>query len=197
MSASGPEFTPLDVEFAVIGMAEAFSGADFPNDRQGLHLALIALQEQHDKVQPPVPDLLKITEVVIERDPIIKLSEQMAAMGTESEDYELALAATNNLFAFGEADYQDSLGGDAFGLSVRAHRDLARHIVEKYSATDPYLRVAGLQVLDEALADLDHGDAHRGLKVIRGLIHTVALNGTLGEAAKAKFDPYALLNIQP
>lgn len=197
MSETDPGFTPMDPELAIIGMAHAFLGIDFSNDRPGLQLALAALEEQHARVQPPVPDQLRITEVVVERNPVIRVSEQMAAIGIESEDYELAIGATNNLFAFGEADYQDSLGGEAFGLSLNAHLDLARHIVEKFSEVDPFLRVAGRRVFEEASTDCEQGDSHKGLGVLRGLIHTVALNGTLGEAAKSKFDPYSVVQMAP
>jgi hypothetical protein len=37
-------------------------------------------------------------------------------------------------------------------------------------------------------------DYHEELKLLRGLIHTVALNGTLRERAKQKFDPFVVLH---
>lgn len=40
------------------------------------------------------------------------------------------------------------------------------------------------------------GNQQRELELLRGVIHTVALNGTLGEGTKQRFDPSALVHIE-
>ena len=142
-------FLPMDPEFAVIGMAHMFTGVNYPNNRQGLADARAALVAQHESVMPPVPTRARLQQVVAQREPVIGMAEQMAALALDDDDYETALAAANHLHAFGDIDYKDSLGGHAFDLSLQTHRALAERIRERFSTRDPYLRVVGGQMFRE------------------------------------------------
>jgi len=177
---------------AVLGMANMFFGRRFPNDDAGYEAAVLALYEQHVKIQPRVPDQLRITEVVIEENPLIVFSEDMIDAGLDDSDYEVVMTAANYLFVFGEADYNDSLGGRAFQASWGAHSKIAAHIREKFGDSDPYMLGGGERMITE-IAEMERVDTHRGLQLARGLIHTVAFNGTLGPEARQQFDPYAVL----
>lgn len=189
-------FTPQDPEFAVIGMANMFFGREFPNSRQGLNEALSALRVQHEKVMPPTSSRTQLLQIVVQKDPVIETTEQMAAIALEDDDYESALLTANHLYAYGEADFNDSLGGEAFRLSLSTHRLLAQRIRDKFSTQDPYLRVAGQMMFSEIEQLRSQGNKQRELELLRGIIHTVALNGTIGESAKQRFDPSALVHIE-
>src|SRR5215211_1947158 len=114
-SIMSPEqrFTPMDEEFAIIGMASTFLGREFVNDRIGYENALEALREQQAKVAPPA-DAARISQLVAQQEPVVEITEQMAALALAQGDYETALSAANHLYAYGEVDFQDGLGGRAF-----------------------------------------------------------------------------------
>lgn len=195
MSENEPAFLPEDAQYVVIAMANILFGIDYSNDQTGFELALSALNEQHARVQPPVSDQFGVAGLVVRQNPVIKRSEEKAATAVGDGDYGLALEYTNHLFVFGETDYLDSLGGRAFTSSLRVHLDFARLIVERFSANDPYLQVTGRRSYEEAKVQYDHGNFYQGLAQLRGLIHIAALAGTLGDAAKSNFDPYAIVRI--
>ncbi len=189
-------YTPRDPEFAFLGMAHMFTGIDYPNNPQGLNAATAALREQHERIMPPAPTRARLQQVVAQRDPLIRMTEQMAAIALDADDYEAALLSANHLHAYGEIDFKDSLGGEAFDLSLRTHRALAERIRNRFSSSDPYLRVVGGQMFTEIEQLRNQGDSPRELELLRGIIHTAALNGTLGAEAKQRFDPFAVVHIE-
>lgn len=196
MTNSERPFSPRDPEFALIGLAQTFIGLNYPNNRQGLIAARAALVVQHERVMPPAPTRARLKQVVAQREPVIGITEQMAAIAIDADDYEAALAAANYLHAFGDIDYKDSLGGQAFELSLRTHRALSERIRDRFSALDPFLRIAGGKMFREIEQLRQQNDSPRELELLRGLIHMIALNGTLGEEAKQKFDPFAVVQIE-
>jgi len=192
---TGPErSTPPGAQFAILGMAQMYFGREFSNTDAGFEAAIKALDEQHVRVQPPVPDKLRITEVVRDEHPVIDIAEQMADMGIALEDYELALTAANHLYAFGDVDYQDFLGGRAFNAALQVHRRFYDLVNERFSDVDPYLRGAG-QIMSADIADMQaQGKLYEELRLRRAVIHMLAFNGTLGDAARALFDPFAVIH---
>ena len=189
-------FSPQDPEFAFIGMAQMFTGEDYPNNPRGLSAAKAVLVAQHERIMPPAPTRAKLQQLIAQKDPVIEVTEQMAALALGTDDYETALTAANFLHAFGDIDYKDSLGGEVFELSLRTHRALTERIRDRFAARDPFLRVTGGQIFAEIEQLRRQGNSPRELELLRGIIHTVAVNGTLGEGAKQKFDPFAVVHIE-
>lgn len=105
------QFTPFDPEFAAIGMAHMFFGREFPSSQQGLNEALASLRLQRESIMPPTSTRAQLLQLVAQRDPIIETTEQMAAIALSDDDYEAALLTTNHLYAYGDVDFKDSLGG--------------------------------------------------------------------------------------
>lgn len=189
-------FSSQDPEFALLGMAQMLTGVDYPNNPVGVGAAEAMLKAQHAIVMPPVRSRATLLHLVAQRDPIIQMSEHKATLSLEADDYETALQAANHLHAYGDIDYKDSLGGEVFDLSLRTHRTFAEKIRGRFSANDPYLRFAGRQIFMEIEELRRLGNQPQELILLRGIVHTVALNGTLGEKAKRQFDPYALVEIK-
>lgn len=96
----------------------------------------------------------------------------------------------------GEIDYKDSLGGEAFDLSLRTHRAFAERIRDRFSVSDLHLRLKGHQIFAEIEMLRQQGNSLKELELLRGVIHIVALNGTLGDKAKQKFDPFAVVQVE-
>ncbi|GEM_PF-5617861 len=189
-------FNPLDKESAYIQMARSFTGENYPDNKTGLKNAKAAMEAQHEKIMPPTRSREQLIRIVAQKNPIIETNEQFAAIAMEEDDYETALGTTNHLFAYGDIDYKDSLGGEAFNLSLRAHRALAEKIRENFSTRDLYLRSAGNKVFAEIEQLSIQGEFAKELEVLRGVIHMVAINGTLGEKAKQRFDPFAIAKLE-
>lgn len=190
------QFPPIDPEFAFLGLAHLFTGIDYPHNPQGLRDATAALRSQHEKVMPPTRTRVQLLHIVAQRDPIIRTTEQMAAIALDADDYETALSTANHLHAYGEIEYKDSLGGEAFDLSLKTHRALAERIRDRFSASDSYLMFAGTKMFTEIEQNRQKGNFPRELELLRGFIHMTALNGTLGEKARQQFDPFAIVQIE-
>lgn len=182
-------------EISVIGMAQLFAERRLSFDRIGFIGALAILQAQLEKARPHRSERPLFRRLITDDDPMIKITETMAALAITKHDHASALVTANTLYDFGETDYQDGLGGRAFALSLRTHRNLAAIIIEEYRDTDPYLRAGFEQLQTEITAVQARGDEHTELGHWRAMIHAVALNGTLGPEAKAYFDPTAIVTI--
>lgn len=190
------QFSPREREIAFLGIAHKFTGINFPYNAQGLRAATAALRSQHEKIMPPTHTRVQLLQIVAQQDPIIRTTEQMAAIALEEDDYEAALSTANHLHAYGEINCKDSLGGEAFDLSLRTHRALAEKIRDRFSASDSYLRFAGTKMFAEIEENRQKDNFVRELELLRGLIHMTAINGTLGEKAKQQFDPFAIVQIE-
>lgn len=188
--------SPIDPEIVFLELAHMFTGINYPHNPQGLRDATAALRSQHEKVMPPIHTRVQLLQIVAQRDPIIKATEQMAAVALDSDDYGAALSTANHLHAYGEIDYKDSLGGEAFDSSLKAHRAIAEKIRDRFSASDSYLMFAGTKMFTEIEQNRQNGNFVRELELLRGFIHMTALNGTLGEKAKQQFDPFAIVQIE-
>lgn len=189
-------FSSGQPEFAVIGVARMLTKIEFPNNRLGYATAIALLKEQHDRTQPPTATRLQLQQLVAQEDLVIQMTEQFSAIALDDEDWQFALMGANHLHAYGDIDLKDSLGGRAFALSLQHHRALAERIRAKFTTTDRFLSGVGAPMIAEIEALRTKGDTQRELELVRGLIHTVALNGTLGEEAKRQFDPFAVFNIE-
>ncbi len=189
-------FSSGQPEFAIIGMARMFVGHEFPNNRLGFAAAMALLREQHDRTLPPAPTRTRLQQVVAQEDLVITVTEQFAALALDQDDWETALMGANHLYAYGDTDLKDALGGRTFALSLQHHRALAERIQARFTATDRYLSGIGVPMAAEIEELRARGDTQRELELVRGLIHIVALNGTLGEEAKRQFDPFAVFNIE-
>lgn len=182
-----------EARIAIIGMASMLTGRKFDNSPAGFEMAIGLLTAQHEKVQPPAIRT-RLYKAVSNNDPIIDFSEQMFALALHENDFFTALSASNHLFAYAEIDYNDSLGNHALALALRSHRDFAKIILEQFSNRDPYLKMFGSVVFDDAKKLGEEGDTWKEIILLRGLIHLIAINGTLGIETKEHVDPFALFH---
>lgn len=184
-------FSPQDPEFAYIGMAQQFTGQNYPNNESGLEQARAALEVQHQSTLPPIIDKMQAYELIKEG-AVIDMTEQMAALAIRDGDYDAALLTTNHLFFYGDIDFQDSMGGRAFNHSLNLHRALAEKIQIEFGARDQFLRFLQRSVFSDAEQLRRQGSYDRELQILRGFVHMVALDGTLGSEARKRFDPHAV-----
>jgi hypothetical protein len=134
--------------------------------------------------------------MVVQRDPLIRTTEQMATLALDAEDYPAALSAANHLHAYGEVYLKDAVGEEAFDLSLGVHRRFGTVIYDKFGGRDVFLRHSGAWVFKDIATAVGNGDRPREYTLIRSIPHVTALNGTLGPEAKQLFDPFALGSIE-
>lgn len=189
------EFSLGDPRNVPVTVAKKFTGEQFPHTNAGLEAAMVVLTTQHEKTLPPGQTPLLLHQIVARKDSIIRETEQMSALALAEGDFEAAILTANYLHAYGEIDYQDSLGGEAFELSLRTHRALSGMVFSRFAHVDPFLRVAAPRLLTDLDALKKTGKTAEEIKILRTIIHEAALNGTLGEDAKQQFDPFAVVAI--
>ncbi|OGY12399.1 MAG: hypothetical protein A3F61_04045 [Candidatus Blackburnbacteria bacterium RIFCSPHIGHO2_12_FULL_41_13b] len=189
-------FSSGQPEFAIIGMARMFAGREFPNNRYGLAEAMVLLREQHERTLPGLIGA-RLHYMVAQDDLlVVATTEQLASLALENDDYQDALMGANYLYAYGDVDFRGSLGVGAFALSLGYHRAFAERVRDRFSSVDPYLTTFGEQMFEEIQGIRTRGDTYRELGLLRAIVNTVALNGTLGEKAKQQFDPFAVFYIE-
>ena len=186
---------PADPRFSFISMASMLTGEIYGLNNSGLQEATTALRTQHAKISLQMaPETLRRT--VETKDPVIKATEESAVKSIKEGDFEAALESANYLNEYAEIDYKDSLGGEALQLSLETHRLFAATVLARYSDVDPFLK----RGFPGMVSDITYAAATKNfakeLELIRGMIHMTALNGTLGEGAKQKFDPFAIGTIE-
>lgn len=118
-------FGPQNPEFAFLGLAHSVTGRDFPNSQEGLTEAIAAMQEQHQKAMPSFS--YDEAEFLISEWEPVHFAEVLAQNSLSAEDFDESLYFSNRAFQF----------------SLRFHRQFAELIRDRFSGTDPYLKVAG------------------------------------------------------
>lgn len=191
MGAEDRVYHPEDPEYAFIGLASHFT-TRLPQTVQGYIRAIAILQEQHQKIMPKFAyDVLKQSA---SDSTIVDTIEQMASLSISSHDYSTALDMANYLYILGDIDQNENLGNHAFEKSFAFHKTFGDIILHEYSSTDPYLQFAGAAIMTDITKYEEIGNDQEALNLLRGLIHTVALNGTLGKDAKSFIDPMAIVS---
>ena len=180
-------------DFAFLGLAGLVTGRDFPNSQDGLTEAIAAMQIQHQKVMPNF-SYDEAAYLVSQWEPV-HVAEVMGQSALSAEVFDEVLYFSNQLFVFGEVDLQRDLGNRAFQISLQFHRQFADLIRERFSGTDPYLIMAGKATYSDIEKLREAGDEQVELTILRGVIHMIALNGTLGGKAKEQVDPMAIASL--
>lgn len=125
---------------------------------------------------------------------MITVIENVASDALYERDYHKALEVGNHLYFYGELAYQDNLQSLAYIQAVGFHSEFAHKVLKEFGDRDSYLQRSGeiaFKELEVARVSKDH---HRELEIARGIVHSVALNGTLGDKAKRAVDPLAIVS---
>lgn len=184
--------SPKDVLF---GIASKFTGKHYQRNRWGEEEAFIVLQNQHKEVMPEITGL-QLFRDILRKPQTVRLIGQMAVSALDQDNYPQALYSANYACKYAETDYMDCLGGGAIEIALKVHRIFAEKIREAFFYNDPFLKRHEGNMLVE-INDLRRQENHMGeLVILREMVHSVALNGTLGEEAKRFFDPFALLDVR-
>lgn len=191
MSQEEGRFRPSDPEFAFLGVAGALAGRMFENSDQGYTEAIATMQARHQQVMPRYTP--EEVEVLVRRGEPVEIAEALGELSLDRGEFADAMFFGHQLYAYGEVDRQRDLGNQAFQTSLRFHRSMAEEIERRFGEVDPYLRMSGRETLVDAQRLREVGDEEDELRVLRGLVGVVALNGTLGEEAKENVDPMAIM----
>lgn len=182
-------------EINTIILAHSFTGEDLPEDMNGYIRAKEVLEEQHQRVRFTVPPEVS-TRIVSEGGDSFSINtlDTLARLSIQTGDYDTAMATSNQLYFLGDIDYQDGLGGGAiFTKSLETHRLFAERVEERFGGQNMYLRTAGKHLFVESTAAHSRGDFVTEQMHLRGIIHSLALDGTFGPDVKKRVDPYAIL----
>jgi hypothetical protein len=188
------EFRPGSIEADVMAIVRKFTGTPYPLNSFGLTLAHIDMQNQHARVRLRTP-ISEVRGLVIRKDPIIRSTAEDTMQFGVARQYAQALQSANFLHEYGAVDHQDSLGGEALNLSLNAHRLLMGMLLTDFRETDSFLSTKWDRLSPEIDRSVEAGDRAREEYLLRMAIHSVVLNGTLGEDAKEYWDPYALITV--
>lgn len=190
---ASPEFGFINEPWREITqIGREFTGVDYSDDRRGYNNALSALKAQHARVKLALPPDL-IRELVRRNDPIIGQTATRVVEALNQSAWADALRDANALYAYGDIAYKDFTGGEALDSALAVHRTFSGRLRERFGTTDPYLRNFVIRMDPEIAVLRQGGRKAEELELIRGNIHTVALNGTLGDEAKQYFDPATVL----
>lgn len=190
------EPSPEDKDGILLEMAFMFDGVDYCNGgtREELQRAKKILIDQHRKVMP------KFTRekvyVLAQNDSLINAFSQTFHNALLKDNLSVALGSLNSLHAFGNMDYNDSLGGKAFAASLEAHRAFAKKIFNDFIDYSQHLSPLKKSMLVEIAHYREQREPAKELSKLREIIHLTTLHGVLGEDPKRQFDPFALKIIE-
>ncbi len=191
-----PEFRSGADEVRVINVASVFFSVELPNDPTGFQLAQKVLDHQHRILQPQLLDDFVITETDDQRVPRLETFVATVTSSLAIGDFGTALTNANYMSAFSESGDPDSINeSQSFILTLNSHLELAKKVVEKFSEEDELLQFHGEQAFETALLYYENGDYNEAMAILKDIIHNAALYGIIGETAKSKFDPYAILTM--
>lgn len=195
---SNPEFERSlnENDGVLLEMAFLFDGVDYceGGSKKELQRAKDILNQQHRKVMP------KFTRdkmfVLARNDSLINAFLQTFNNALSKNNFPDALGSLNSLYAFGNIVYMDSLSGKGFAASLEAHRTFADRILHDFIDNSQLWAPYKKSMLNEVAVHRKQGGPAKELGKLRQIIHLTALEGTLGEAAKQQFDPFAVVAIE-
>jgi hypothetical protein len=195
---SNPEFESNlnENDGNLLEMAFIFDRVDYceGGSKKEIQRAKDILTAQHRKVMP------KFTRdkmhMLAQNESLINMISQTFHNAFLKDDLATSLRYLNNLHAFGNFDYLDSLGGKAFTASLEAHRTFAKRISDDFIDKSQLLSPYKESMLDEVAVYREQNEPSKELGKLRQLIHITALEGSLGEKAKQQFDPFAVIAIE-
>lgn len=97
---------------------------------------------------------------------------------------------------FGEVDYSDSLGGDAFRQAVAVHRMLSGVAIPQLLESTADVQMLVGFMMKDLLPAVEQDELAKELNITRDMIHMAALRGLLGKGSKEYFDPSAIVTIE-
>lgn len=193
-----PEFepTPDNRNDDLLELAFMFDGVDYceGGSKKELQRAKDVLTAQHRKVMP------KFTKdkmyILSQNESLINAFSQTFHHAILKNNLAIALGSLNSLYAFGNMDYNDSLGGKAFYATLEAHRTFADIILNDYIDDNQILSPLKKRMLAEIAHYREQNEPLKEVNKLRQIIHVTILDGTLGEDAKRQFDPFAIVAIE-
>ena len=179
---------------SVITIASEFSQLNLEMNDKGYQNACEILIEQHKRISFPFRETREdLLQLATNESNTTQFVETRDELGIDVSNYYNALTNANNLFNCAQKDIQESLNYFMFNFALKNHRKLFNNIYVNFKMTDPLLTKSGIKILNELEMVVNSNDQVNELHILRGVIHRIALNGTLGDEAKKCFDPFALV----
>jgi hypothetical protein len=191
MTRPESEYRPESKAAHIIRAARKFTDRQYPLNGFGLTIALTDLQNQYlrTRLTTPRPEVVRL---VRSRAPIIEETANESLEASATGRYAEALRTANMLHGYAEVDMEERLGGEAVNLSLNAHRTLlglAGLDPDAAERVTPELR----RIAAAVQAASYEGEREKEYGLVRKAVHTMVLDGILGEEAKEHWDPYAVI----
>lgn len=190
MSNPEIEYNPSgDKDNIILKMADMLEGRD---GTINVSSAKVLFIQQHKRTKGGLTG--QDIRVLAQNEPSIQYSSRLFKKALFENNFGIALNKLNLLYIYGEADFNDSLGGKAFATSLEAHRLFAKLILDELIDEDSGLYHDKNDILVKLVHHRDQQSSTEEMQVLRKVIHYTALYGELGKEAKRGCDPFAILD---